>query len=158
MGQSVSTLAAALFSVFLTSRLTYRRSYSEKVWENRRLAYSYIMSRLSSVKSLCSAMDDAISEDPIRFWEGDQNNWYDERMHKRMHKIRKRFSDDYLMLSDEFIALMESLLSSIAVDRYEVPPEAHDIFCAGLREWEPKLLAQARSEVKGECRKASSHA
>jgi hypothetical protein len=65
-----------------------------------------------------------------------------------MMVVDKRFSDDYLILSDAFIGLYTQLKDEMRGDPYnDMPPENHERFTSALRKNLPLLMSQGRSEM-----------
>ena len=59
------------------------------------------------MKSTCAIIDEYTQEDAARFWQGDTHEKYDEMIAEKMKEVWQRLSDDYLVLSDEFISCLE---------------------------------------------------
>lgn len=145
---SLITPLVTTIGVILANQLTYGLGNRQKVWELRRQAYGVILSGLSAVERICNVADEYIEEDLTRYFDSDIFGKHNEQIHDQMNIVRERFTSDYLILSDEFIALFaefDDALSTGAPD--DDPPEEHDRFAEAVRLWRPRLLAQARQEM-----------
>ena len=144
---NIITGVATVVAVVIANRLSYGRTNKEKVWDLRRQAYGLILSELGAIEQICDTADEYISEDEDRYFDGlDQK--HNKEIAEHMGAIRKRVADDYLILSDAFIALYDELLKEMSGDPYnDISSEAHDTFCAAIRKHRPLLGALARSEM-----------
>ena len=68
-----------------------------------------------------------------------------------MAVVHQRFSDDYLILSNDFLVLFETLLSDLSSGPPDEglfdPADAHKRFSAAVSKHRPLLLAQGRKEM-----------
>jgi hypothetical protein len=70
------------------------------------------------------------------------------RITSAMTAIRSRFSDDYLIISDSFIARMEHFIADLEDnDPNTSPPEEYRHFATTVSKHWPVLLRQAREEM-----------
>jgi hypothetical protein len=145
---NIITGIATVVAVVIANRLSYGRTNREKLWDLRRQSYGFILSELGSIEQICDIADEYISEGgEQRYFEG-QDQLHNEKIHMHMNAMRKRFADDYLILSDTFIALYEKLSKEMSSDPYNsTPSDDHDIFSAAIRKYRPLLTTLARSEM-----------
>jgi hypothetical protein len=141
---AVLTVAGAV----LTNTLSSHHSNEEKIWELRRVACGSILAKLTEVEWVLDNADEYIQQDEMRYFHEDISNKHKEIIANHMISVRKSYTDNYLILSDRFIALFEDFLRSLD-DRYSnlLPPEEHEKFAVAVRTVRPKLLQQARSEI-----------
>lgn len=118
-----------------------------KLWDLRREAYGVILSGLGSVDRILDAAEDYIAQDSYLYFNGENSGEHNRRISEYMVAVHQRFSDDYLILSADFIAFFESLSFDMAQAAYEGPPDDHEIFAAAIRKYRPLLLKQARKEI-----------
>lgn len=144
---ALTAIISVLIGNYASSWLAYRRTTREKLWDTRREAYGYILSRLSSVKSTCATMDEYMREDTARFWVGDTHVKYDEMISEKMREVWQRLSDDYLILSDEFVDCLENGFKTRDGDERRDPYLGHEAFAKNLRNVYPRLLAIAKGEI-----------
>jgi hypothetical protein len=140
-------IVSVLIGTFASNWLTFKRTAKEKVWDGRRQAYGFILSKLSSVKNMCAEMDEYMREDANRFWQGDSHVKFDAAIYERMTEVRQRIADDYLLLSSEFIECFEKGFSEIDEEEQWEPGARHESFAKDIREMYPRLLAQAKREI-----------
>jgi hypothetical protein len=104
----IGSVTSAVVVTGLTNRLSCRRTQKEKLWDLRRQAYGEILSELHAVERILGSMDEGISElGEMNYFEGRYSNEDNTRVNEHMGKIGRRFSEDYLILSEKFIALFE---------------------------------------------------
>jgi hypothetical protein len=149
----VISFGTAIIVAVLTSWLSYARSSKEKLWDLRREAYGTILSAWATAERICDSADEFIGErGEIEYFESTYSKSHDAEIGKQMTIANKRFSDDYLILSDEFIAIYEHFESEAYADNpNDMPPDEHDRFASAIRKNRPLLLGCARAEmtVKG---------
>ncbi|MFH1345223.1 MAG: hypothetical protein ABIL01_29065 [Pseudomonadota bacterium] len=134
-------------AVVIANWLSYGRTNKEKVWDLRRQAYGLIISELRAVEQICDVVDEYISEvGAMHYFDGPDRKHL-AQIHDHMSSIRKRFADDYLILSDGFVTLYEELIKEMTGDPNNNPPDDHDIFSAAIRKYRPLLTSLARSET-----------
>lgn len=146
---AITTASATVLAVVIANRLSYARSYKEKLWDLRRQTYGVILSELAAVERFCDDADEYISERGYEeYWNNKARERHDAEIANHMGTIRNRFSDDYLILSDAFIGLYDKLMKEMAGNPYnDLPPEQHENFSAGIRKYRPLMSALARSEM-----------
>jgi hypothetical protein len=145
---NVITATATVIAVVIANRLTFRRSSQEKIWDLRRQAYGLILSELATVERICERADEYIQEDEHRYFEGKYSDEDSAEIGEHMSNIEKKFSDDYLVLSESFIALYDRMRDEMRGDPYnDTPPERHASFSSAVRKGRPLLIAQARDEM-----------
>jgi hypothetical protein len=94
------TAGAAVLAVIIGNKLSYTRSYNEKIWDLRRLAYSLILSELGEVESVCNNADEYIAENSYRYFETIEQK-DNAKIAQHFELINKRIAQDYLILSRE---------------------------------------------------------
>jgi hypothetical protein len=146
---NIITAATAVLAVVIANRLSYRSSYNERVWDLRRETYGIILSQLAILERICDGIDEAVNERSYEeYWNTKGRERDDARISECMGAMQKRFSDDYLILTDEFIDAYNKLMSDMRSDPYDYdPPSEHDDFSKAIRENRPLLLALARREM-----------
>jgi hypothetical protein len=145
---SILTSIGTVIGVVVANWLTYHRSNREKVWDLRRQAYGVILSELAAAERICDSADEYIQENVFRYFESEVGRTHDNEILKDLTVARQRVSDDYLILSEAFIALYAQFDIEKSGDPYNGnPPENHDRFAQALRKNRKLLLAQARSEM-----------
>jgi hypothetical protein len=138
----------SLVAVVVASGLAYRRSTKEKLSDLRRQAYGAILSELAAVERICAVADEFIMEDELRYFHSDESRTHNDKIAEHMGAARQRYTDDYLVLSEQFIALFERFLTELAASsQNDLPPDEHDHFVRAVRQNRPQLLVQARSEM-----------
>lgn len=143
------TAAAAVLAVIIGNRLSYARTYKEKIWDLRRQTYGIILSGLAAVEQICEAADQYIDERGYEeYWNNKARVRHDNEISNHMGAIRSRYSDDYLILSDAFIALYDEMSKEMTGDPYnDSPPDQHETFSSAIKKYRPLLSALARSEM-----------
>jgi hypothetical protein len=145
---SLVTAIATVVCVVVANTLTLHRSHKEKTWDLRRQAYGAILSALGSVERICDSADEYIREDSDRYFREDYSARHNEQIAEHMSIARQRFSDDYLVFSDEFVALFEEFLKGLDhEDPWSLADEQYEAFAAVLRKYRPLLLTKARREI-----------
>jgi hypothetical protein len=145
---NILTPITTVLAVVIASRLSYGRAYKERVWDLRRQAYGLILSELAAIEQICDIADEEISETSVMSYFDGHHRRNEEQIREHMSAIRRRFADDYLILSDRFIALYEGLTKEMMSDPYNsLPPDQHDTFCEAIRKYRPLLTSLARSET-----------
>lgn len=142
----------AVAAVIISNQLTFRRGYREKLWDLRRTAYGEILSALSQVENVFDIAALYIEENAQRYFEGEGGHYerHQQRVSESMSIARKRFSNDYLVLSQNFIVLfeqMEKRLSAISEDPDLTPDLSHSEFGEAIRKHRAPLLDVARNEI-----------
>jgi hypothetical protein len=144
---SVITAIATMVAVVIANWLSSGHSNKEKLWDLRRQAYGLILSELAEIERICDSADEYIQEDKYRYFETVSQS-DNEKVAKHMGAISQRIADDYLILSDAFIALYSKLKVDMTGDPYnDGPPEKHEKFASALRRYRPLLVALAREEM-----------
>ncbi|HUZ32611.1 MAG TPA: hypothetical protein VMV19_11015 [Xanthobacteraceae bacterium] len=144
---AILTVGGTIVGVIIANRMGHSRSYKTKIWDLRRPAYGLILSELGFIERICDNADEYIAEDQDRYFATVEQKDNAE-IARHMAIIRKRFAEDYLILSSDFISLYGSLQKEMASDPYNsVPPEAHEAFSAAVRKFRPLLIALAKAEI-----------
>jgi hypothetical protein len=149
---NIVTAIATVIAVVIANKLTLKRTSSEKIWDFRRQAYGEILSALSQVENVLDLAREWMQEGLMRYFDEQISQTHNERISENMVAARKRFSDDYLVLSREFILRYEAMqkeLDANDADSNLTPDESHMAFDATIRKHRTRLLEVARSEVLG---------
>lgn len=143
------TGALALFSVWFGSWLSSSSNQRQKSWELRRAAYGPILAELSWIERICDRADEFISEDPIKYFESKARDRHNDEIAERLHRADKRYADDYLIMSREFISLYAQMRSEMQAssDPNTEWLEEHEGFEAAIKKFRPLLTKQARKEI-----------
>jgi hypothetical protein len=146
---AIVTVIGTIAGVVIANRLTYSRSSKEKLWDLRRPAYGQILSELGEVESICDDADEYINERDFQEYHASKAyNRHNQEIAEHMTLVRKRFSDDYLILSEDFIAIYSELTNEMRSDPCNSSPdEEHDSFAAAIRKHRPRLITLARREM-----------
>lgn len=146
LGQLVAPLAA-LAGIVLGSYLSSRQSSTQALWNLRREAYGAILSKLAAVERVCDDAAEYIGEDAMRYFHSEAYSSHSEKINHLMKSIRDRFSDDHLILTDDFIRTFEAFVSAIYPDPNADPDEEHEQFVEAVKKYRPRLRSIARREV-----------
>lgn len=85
----------------------------------------------------------------MSYWETKERERYDSELRKRMKTIRDRVASDYLVFSDLFLKEFGEFDKESRADEYNsLPDEEHEVFCAAIRKFRPRLSALCRAEMK----------
>ena len=57
---AIITASATVFAVVIANRLSYVRTYKEKLWDLKRPAYGLILSELAAIEQICNSADEYI--------------------------------------------------------------------------------------------------
>jgi hypothetical protein len=146
---NIITGLATVVAVVIANRLTYSRSSKEKIWDLRREAYGVILSELGAVERICDNADEHINERGYEeYWNSKSRGRDDAEISKHMGIVAGRFSNDYLILSSEFINAYNELTDDMRSDPHNsLPPDEHDTFSNAIRKHHPLLMALARDEM-----------
>ncbi len=147
---AIVTVVGTIVGVVIANRLTASRSYKEKIWDLRRAAYGFILAQLGELERVYDNADEYITE--RGFEEYFEHKAYSEgrdEIAKHLKLIRAKFADDYLILSDRFIELINALEDGIATDPYGSTSvdEDYDTESAAVRKYRPLLVERARQEM-----------
>jgi hypothetical protein len=97
--------------VILTNRLSYGRSTKEKFWNERRKAYSAILSELAEVDRITKGADNWMATmGRAEYFSGSIGEDI-SKIRGHMHVVWRKYSDDHLIMSDEFVRIFESFIS-----------------------------------------------
>ncbi len=151
--ENIVTALIALISVtagaMLANALTARRSSDEKIWELRRTAYGIVLAKFVSVDRVLDNADQIISQDKKAGVVSPAAAKYYELLGRYSAEVRGLYADNYLVLSEEFIDLLEEFLRTLDnTDPALNVSEEYEIFAAAVRAARPKLLQQAKSELR----------
>lgn len=146
----IITAGAAVLAVVIGNRLSYSRSYREKLWDLRRPAYGLVLSELAAIELICDNADEYISQDSDRYFMGEERleQKDNEKIGTHFNVITKRMADDYLIFSESFIALYDEMSKAMSGDPYDFdPPQDHERFANAIRKYRPLLISLARTEM-----------
>ncbi len=145
---TISALISGVSSAWVTSQLTASRSTNEKLWELRRAAYGKILAALADSERILDNADKFIDEDLNRFFNSEEYLNHKEALRARLTIIRNEVTDNYLILSDDFIVLIERFYSKMdAGDPNMLPPDLYKSVSSLIRRTRPKLFEQGRNEM-----------
>jgi hypothetical protein len=147
-GAAVIAAIIGLGGLLIGSKLTYARSSKEKFWDFRRQAYGIILSELAVVERICNNADEAMQEvgKPTYF----NSSSYQKDNHEiaqHMTIVNRKFSEDYLTLSNKFLELFETFRSELWSSDDVIPPNEHERFASAIRKYRLLLMDQARREI-----------
>ena len=140
---------ATVVAVIVGNLLSSRQSGKSKIWDLQREAYGAILSGLGSIDRFLEACDIESLQETSNYHSGLVYQKYGEPISEYMTAVQQRFSDDYLILSPDFVCLFDSLLRAIAQGDYQDSGTHHEIFAKAVREYRPLLLKVARDEIVG---------
>jgi hypothetical protein len=141
-------VAGIVVGSVLGSWLTSGRTRKEKLWDLKRAAYGTILSEIASIDRIHSFADAMMSENMHMYFDSAQRREHEQRIAKHWDIARGRFADDYLVLSDEFIAIFEKLIADIEADEpNEMWPEEQERISNLVHEAKPRLVERARGEI-----------
>jgi hypothetical protein len=144
---AITTASATVLAVVIANRLSYARTYKEKLWDLKRPAYGLILSELAAIEQICNTADEYIQENQDRYFESVAEK-HNAKIAKHFEAINKRIADDYLIMSEDFNALYDELMKKMAGDPFnDDTSEEHQKFTAAVRKYRPLLIALARSEM-----------
>jgi hypothetical protein len=147
---NIVTAVATVIAVVIANRLTFSRTNKERLWDFRRQAYGMILAELGAIEEIYLNIDEYIKV------HGEEAYYQSEGMHQdsariaeHLSKADKRFADDYLVLSAGFIRHYERMHADFRkIDPNVAGIEARKPLMVAIRKARPKLLSQARSEMK----------
>jgi hypothetical protein len=142
------TVFGTLSGIVVGGWLAAGRTYEEKIWDIRRQAYGVILSEIAMVNRIAGYAQEMMAQDSHRYFDSTARATNDAKCGEHLTKATQRFADDYLALSDAFIAIFEQLESEISSgDPNESWPEEEERFADAIKKARPLLTVQARSEV-----------
>lgn len=147
---AVLTVIGTIGGVVIANKLTANRSYKEKVWELRRVAYGRIVAEISAAELIYDDADVFIHEIGFPgYFEEKAYSGNNAEIAKHINKANEIFSTDYLILSDRFIELYNELAKNRGSDPYDTlsPDDEYDISSAAIRKFRPLLIERARQEI-----------
>jgi hypothetical protein len=146
---AVVTATTTLVVVFVTNRLALFRSSKEKLWDLKRQVYGQILSELADAERVLDVANEFIVERGYEYYHGTEYySKHQSKLFDHLFSIRKKFSDDYLILSDSFIELFQKLSDELFLDEpNEDPPERHERIEGAVKKYRPLLTTQARNEL-----------
>ena len=145
----LGTLGGAVLGAWLASG----RAHKEKLWDLRRQAYGTILSELAMAERILRYTDGMFAGGELIYYGSEVHSSHQDQIGTHLSAARRRFADDYLVLSEEFIALFETFeLEGDAEDPGDNVQEEHDKFAELVRTSRLRMLDQARSELKAKRR------
>jgi hypothetical protein len=146
----IVTGIVTVIGVWLTSQLGYRRSTKEKFWDVRREAYGAILSELAEIDRITKGADVWMATMGTGEYYADGRIDQDKvKIGEHMKVVWKRYSDDHLIMSNEFVSLFENFISEF--DNVDPNDATHSTHLRGRKivtRYRALLLAQARSEME----------
>ena len=148
---NVITAITTIIAVVVGNRLSSKQSVDTKLWDLRRQAYGVILAELASVERICEVVCEHMLASHDEYFETDESTSHDKQIATHMGAVHQKFSDDYLILSNDFLVMFEVFL----FDLHSGPPDeglfspvdAHKRFSAAVSKHRPLLLAQGRKEM-----------
>lgn len=150
VGQLSAPLAAliGIMGVAVGHWLNRGHTRKEKLKDLRREAYGVILAEMAAAQPIYDAACEAISEDSHWYHGSELRERHLDGISKHMRAARQRFTDDYLVLSADFITRFEKMQSDRSTKADDTDPfsnvEPHGEL---LRLARPELLNIARREV-----------
>jgi hypothetical protein len=146
---NVVTGIATVIAVVIANRLTYSRSTKERLWDLRRQAYGVILAELGAADRIIHGANKYIASGVGDYFESKYFADDIKKTGEHMKVAHDRFSDDYLIFSDDFVRIFEAFLG----ERDDAGPNVaghneHLRRRSVITKYRPLLLAQARSEMK----------
>jgi hypothetical protein len=139
---------SGLTGVWLGGWLSFKRSTTEKLLELRRATYGAILSDMWEVERICDIVDEHVSQVGVEtFFHSDASRKFNNMITIHVDAIRKRFTADYLNISDDFRSIYEAMNRTHSSGDAELPPDEHEHFANTVRQYRVLLLAQARKEM-----------
>ena len=125
---NVVTAFATVVSVVIANRLSSTQSGWAKLWDFRRQAYGVILSESPRWKGSAIRRITIGRKAMSGYFESESRDAINTQIAEHMGTVRKRFSDDYLILSDPFIALFETFIADLEAgppnEMYRIPATA----------------------------------
>ena len=145
---SIIAPTMTLVGVIVGSRLSYGRSIKEKFWDVRREAYSAILSELAEVDRITKGADVWMATmGPSEYYNGSIGKDI-SKIREHMHVVWRKYSDDHLIMSDEFVRIFESFISEFDEgDPNDATNARHLRGRKIITKYRALLLAQARKEL-----------
>jgi hypothetical protein len=135
--------------VILGSQLSYRRSTKEKFWEARREAYSAILSKLAEIDRITKGADEWMATMGQGEYLGHGIDEDKIKIREHLAAVWQRYSDDHLIMSDEFVRIFEGFISEH--DKGDPNDATHSLHLHRrtiITKYRALLLAQARKELR----------
>ena len=146
---SIITGIVTVVGVFLTNRLSYGRSTKEKFWDERRKAYSAILSELAEIDRITKGFDEwlATMGPEIAYESIDEGK---VSVGKHLKVVWRKYSEDHLIMSDEFVRVFERFISEHdAGDPNDATNALHLERRKIITKYRALLLTQARKDLSG---------
>jgi hypothetical protein len=147
--KDVLTPLATVIAVFVTSRLSLRRTSAEKIWEVRRQAYSEVIAALTHVEKICDSADEMIAENAHWYFDSPTSMRHNEQISQHLQRMRTAITDNYVVLSPRFVAAYDDYLEDVSGSENDSPPDEQDTFSKAVRRCRRRMLEVAREEIAG---------
>lgn len=153
---SVIPIIITIFQLAVTSALAVivaRINHNQKGYFDlinlRRVAYGTILAALNSVEVACDAVDSSIADDSHAYFDTKQRHDHEKEMREKLSLAHRKYSEEYLVISDGFISLYEAFQAELLVanqltDSY---PNDHESFSGVIRKFRPLLLDKAKDDL-----------
>jgi hypothetical protein len=145
---NIVTGIATVIAVVVANKLSSNQSGKAKFWDLRRQAYGVILSELAAVARISTTIEARLEGDIQGYFDSDARVYHENDTAKHMGVVRQRFSDDYLIISTEFLALFEACIADLEL---ESPNDDFldetERFVSVIKKYHPILLAQGRKEI-----------
>ena len=150
---SIVTGAFALAAGALMARATTRRAQSERIWNARKHCYTSILSALKQAMQAADVVDRGYNSrdgglSPHDYLVSPLRELQENKAVEAWTTCEAEFTENHLIVSDDFLARFESLLESLPTEHDSVdPPEDANRTAACLRQAYHDLLPLARREM-----------
>lgn len=144
------TLAGVLSGVFITHRLSSNRFIKEKLWEQRREAYSQIISSVVNMSECTTRIVEGYGENPVQFHNSEYRDKVNDEMWAHWKEAKACFASNALIVSERFGNKMVDLMAfvkDVGSDPNEVMPEWIDSLRDRLKADVDALMAIGANEL-----------
>jgi len=147
---SIITGIVTVAGVILANRLSYGRSTKEKLWDARREAYRAILSQLAEIDRVTKGADEWMATmGPGEYFNSSSIDDDKEKIRQHMKVVWRKYSDDHLIMSDEFVRIFERFISEHDAGDPNVATHASHLHRRKIiTKHRALLLAQARNELE----------
>jgi hypothetical protein len=143
-----ATLSVAV-GAFLTTRFSRDTSDQQKPVYSRLQIYSAVNSELSKIVRLHKSMYGYIEGDGERFFGEGHDAIFNGRIAKHYSKIKVQLGENYLIMSEAFIEVLETMTAELDYnDPNEIPPEQQKRWDKVITRTRTHLIGQAKQELK----------
>lgn len=146
------TLGGTALGAWITHGLARRRTVQDKLWDQRREAYSQIVSHVHKMHDACSMMVDGYNEDASAFYNSTRRNGIIKDMWQSYRDIRLSRTNNILIMSKIFTDAVDSMIKSIS--EMTSDPDGDDVLYVEdlakvLEKYKNKLTDTGSSELMG---------